>query len=303
MDQAISHESISQTDLARAGRRSGWSEAENRLLWETADEAQQQGLPLKSVFDQIARQTGRRPNSIRNYYYAQVRQHENGQPHAARFVPFTQQEVDWLMEQVLTARAEGQSVRACLQKLSEGDHSLMLRYQNKYRAVIKSRPDYVREMVEKLNDKGVECDTPQVNHRARADINDSSEALASEARRTGDAELARGLRRAGPVPAGQRAAARRPPSPRAAQRDRTHQGICGPERAGPGRRPPTTSAPTSPSASARWRRGSARRRRNNRPIQQEQSQRTAVLRDKSSCPVAPVLTVSFPFYYTTGAHR
>lgn len=191
MDQAISHESISQTELARAGRRSGWSEAENRLLWETADEAQQQGLPLKSVFDQIARQTGRRPNSIRNYYYAQVRQHENGQPHAARFTPFTQQEVDWLMEQVLTARAEGQSVRACLQKLSEGDHSLMLRYQNKYRAVIKSRPDYVREMVRKLNDKGVACDAPQVNHRARADINDSSQSLTAEAHRSGDAELAR----------------------------------------------------------------------------------------------------------------
>ena len=186
MDQAISHDSIS-----RGGRRSGWSESENQLLWETADEAQQQGLPLKAVFDQIARQTGRRPNSIRNYYYAQVRQHENGQTHAARFVPFTQQEVDWLMEQVLTARSEGQSVRACLQRLSNGDHSLMLRYQNKYRAVIKSRPDYVQEMVDRLNEKGVACETPQVNHRVRADIGASSASLTSEARRTGDAELAR----------------------------------------------------------------------------------------------------------------
>ncbi|MBR1559830.1 MAG: hypothetical protein IJ646_06285 [Clostridia bacterium] len=188
MDQAISHESI---EFPRGGRRSGWSESENQLLWETADEAQQQGLPLKAVFDQIARQTGRRPNSIRNYYYAQVRQHENGQSHAARFVPFTQQEVDWLMEQVLTARAEGQSVRSCLQKLAGGDHSLMLRYQNKYRAVIKSRPEYVREMVEKLNAQGVNCDAPQVNHRARADIVESSQSLAAEGRRTGDAELAR----------------------------------------------------------------------------------------------------------------
>ena len=191
MDQAISHESISRETFPRGGRRSGWSESENQLLWEMADEAQQQGLPLKTVFDQIARQTGRRPNSIRNYYYAQVRQHEDGQAHAARFVPFTQQEVDWLMEQVLTARAEGQSVRSCLQKLADGDHSLMLRYQNKYRAVIKSRPEYVKEMVEKLNEKGVACETPQVNHRARADVGASSEELATEARRTGDAELAR----------------------------------------------------------------------------------------------------------------
>ena len=137
--------------ISKTGRRAGWSENENRLLWETADEAQQQGLPLKAVFEQIAKQTGRRPNSIRNYYYAQVRSREDGQAPAARFVPFTQPEVDWLMEQVLIARSEGQSVRSCLQKLSGGDHSLMLRYQNKYRAVIKTRPDYVRALVDRLN--------------------------------------------------------------------------------------------------------------------------------------------------------
>ena len=217
MDQAISHESISHMDFPRTGRRSGWSESENQLLWETADEAQQQGLPLKAVFEQIAKQTGRRPNSIRNYYYAQVRQHENGQPHAARFVPFTQQEVDWLMEQVLTARAEGQSVRACLQKLSNGDHSLMLRYQNKYRAVIKSRPDYVRDLVEKLNEKGVICDAPQVNHRSRADLTESSETLVSEARRSGDSELARACDVLAQYLRGQRSPAAGPELTQAAQ--------------------------------------------------------------------------------------
>lgn len=177
--------------FARAGRRSGWSEAENQLLWETAEGAQQQGLPLKVVFERIAEQTGRRPNSIRNYYYAQVREHGGEDQHPARFVPFTQQEVDWLMEQVLIARAAGQSVRACLQKLSGGDHSLMLRYQNKYRAVLKSRPEYVRELVEKLNEQGVDCEAPTVNHRARADVGQSCARLEEEGRRSGDTELAR----------------------------------------------------------------------------------------------------------------
>ena len=177
--------------ISKTGRRTGWSENENKLLWETADEAQQQGLPLKTVFEQIARQTGRRPNSIRNYYYAQVRSRDDGHTPAARFVPFTQPEVDWLMEQVLIARAEGQSVRSCLQKLSGGDHSLMLRYQNKYRAVIKSRPDYVHALVEKLNSEGISCDTPQVNHRTRSDLNTSCAQMITEAQRAGDAELAR----------------------------------------------------------------------------------------------------------------
>ena len=173
------------------GRRSGWSEAETRMLWETADEAQQQGLPLRAVFERIAEQTGRRPNSIRNYYYAQVRERGEGQQPPARFVPFAPEEVDWLMEQVLVARAAGQSVRSCLQKLAGGDHSLMLRYQNKYRAVLKSRPDYVRDMVERLNDRGVKCDAPQVSHRARADLGESCARLEQEGRRSGDVELAR----------------------------------------------------------------------------------------------------------------
>ena len=177
MDQAIIHEGSGHMELSRAGRRAGWSDTENKLLWETADEAQQQGLPLKAVFEQIARQTGRRPNSIRNYYYAQVREHDGGAERPARFVPFTQQEVDWLMEQVLVARSAGQSVRSCLQKLSGGDHSLMLRYQNKYRAVIKSRPDYVQDIVEKLKAQGVACETPQVNHRVRADLQQSGDVL------------------------------------------------------------------------------------------------------------------------------
>ena len=177
--------------ISRAGRHSGWSEVENKLLWETADEALKQGLPLKAVFEHIAERTGRRPNSIRNYYYAQMRQRDDGQERTQKFIPFTQEEVDWLIEQVLIAKAAGQSVRSCLQKLSGGDHSLMLRYQNKYRAIIKGRPDYVRSIVSSLREKGVECELPQVNHRHRPDMNDSCRNLISGGRSTGDAELAR----------------------------------------------------------------------------------------------------------------
>ena len=179
--------------ISRGGKRMGWSEFESRLLWETAEEAQQRGQPLKAVFERIAQQTGRRPNSIRNYYYSQVRQQEDGPARAQRFVPFTQEEVDWLMEQVLRARAQGQSVRACLQALSEGDHSRMLRYQNKYRSVIKNRPDYVKQLVERLHGEGVDCDQPRVNHRVRADLGEACGQMLEAGRRSGDAELARAL--------------------------------------------------------------------------------------------------------------
>lgn len=179
--------------ITRLGRRSGWSEYENRLLWETADEAQQQGLPLKAVFERISEKTGRRPNSIRNYYYAQVRLKEGDGAHSARFIPFTQSEVDSLIKDVLRARTAGRSVRSCLQELSGGDHSLMLRYQNKYRSVIKNRPDYVQQIVDELNAEGVECSAPQVNHRPRLDLREAIDALGSEAAMHSDPELARAI--------------------------------------------------------------------------------------------------------------
>ena len=55
------------------------------------------------------------------------------------------------------ARAAGQSVRACLQKLSGGDHSLMLRYQNKYRTIMKHRPELAAQVMEELRQEGLPC--------------------------------------------------------------------------------------------------------------------------------------------------
>ena len=182
---------MEQSALSEKSRHSGWSESESKLLWETADEAQQQGLPLKQVFEQIAWQTGRRPNSIRNYYYAQARLREDGTHRAARFVPFTEPEVEQLVENVLRGKSRGQSVRACLQELAGGDHSLMLRYQNKYRSVLKNRPELIKSAAEKLRAQGIACDETQVRPRVRATLPDAAEKLASTARETSDPELVR----------------------------------------------------------------------------------------------------------------
>lgn len=189
---------------SRMAKRSGWSEKETNLLWETADEAQQQGLPLKTVFDRIAAQTGRRPNSIRNYYYAQVRQREGEHEHPARFVPFREDEVKWLLEMVLRDRAEGRSVRSCLQRLADGDHSLMLRYQNKYRAVIKSRPELVQEIVEELNREGVKCTLPEVNHRTRITVGEAADHMTGSVAWSRDAELVRAVETLASFLSGQR---------------------------------------------------------------------------------------------------
>ena len=50
--------------------RGGWREEETALLLSCVRQAEQEGRPLRQAFLQTAEALGRRPNSIRNYYYA-----------------------------------------------------------------------------------------------------------------------------------------------------------------------------------------------------------------------------------------
>ena len=55
---------------------------------------------------------------------------------------------------MLLALSRGQSVRACTLDLAEGDTRRMLRFQNKYRALLKSQPERVLNMRSALIAKG-----------------------------------------------------------------------------------------------------------------------------------------------------
>lgn len=151
--------------------RMGWKPEEDELLWKEVEYARQQGKPLKSVFDSVAAQTGRKPNSIRNYYYARRKDEGEASMHNPAFIPFTAQEIWNLLENVLTDQAKGISVRACTLRLGEGDNKAMLRYQNKYRSLIKTNPALVKRVVEQLRESGQATFDPyeaQNNKRKRA---------------------------------------------------------------------------------------------------------------------------------------
>lgn len=138
------------------GPHGGWQKSEIDALQRRIDEAARTGESLRSVFDQLGQQLGRKPNSIRNFYYAQVR--SQGAESAERALPFetfSQDEVEQLVKSVLTARAQGMSVRACVRKLADGDRTRMLRYQNKYRSTIRSRPELVSRVMAQLSKEGV----------------------------------------------------------------------------------------------------------------------------------------------------
>ena len=118
---------------ARIRSRTGWQDSETDRLFTAVKEANASGVPLRTVFEQLAGDLGRKPNSIRNYYYACLRDRPDAAPRSPAFTPFTPEETRQLLRQVLMARGRGMSVRSCVMQLAEGSHSRMLRYQNKYR--------------------------------------------------------------------------------------------------------------------------------------------------------------------------
>ncbi len=140
--------------------KSGWSQSETELLLSEVRKAESEGSPLKTVFDKVAMITGRKPNSIRNYYYMKIRQSQELDIKISSFIPFTQQEVKDLMIHTLTRQYAGKSVRSIMLEMAGGDKKNMLRYQNKYRSTIKNSPEYVNAIIEELKEQNIPCYNP-----------------------------------------------------------------------------------------------------------------------------------------------
>ena len=143
------------TQITTHHPRSGWKEDEARLLFDTVRAAAEDGRSLREVFQEVGGQLQRKPNSIRNYYYARVRETPDLSPRPTPFRAFTPEELHTLLREVLMGRGQGESVRACVTRLSGGDRSQMLRMQNKYRSVLKNRPELLMEAAEELRQEGL----------------------------------------------------------------------------------------------------------------------------------------------------
>ena len=157
---AVSMSQTSTVTNPRSGGhpgRAGWQEAETARLFTAVREANASGAPLRSVFESLSTDLGRKPNSIRNYYYACLRQQPDAAERTPAFRPFTPEETHELLRQVLMARGRGISVRACVMQLADGSHSRMLRYQNKYRTILKHRPELIAEVARELRQEGLPC--------------------------------------------------------------------------------------------------------------------------------------------------
>ncbi len=139
-----------------------WSIEEAKRLFSLVEKASESGQSLATAFAVIAGESGRSVNSVRNYYYSQLRVFEM-MPSVAKqlgirvisarrasFTLFSKEEIDLLLERVLIGKANGRSVRSVIAELSGGDKKKALRLQNKYRSTVACHRDRVKLVTSRL---------------------------------------------------------------------------------------------------------------------------------------------------------
>ncbi len=122
-----------------------WKNSEVKELFEVVENYKEKNKSLKLAFISHAEKYGRKPNSVRNYYYHEV---DNLKEDGSRLEKlginlslhnktnveyFSPDEEKQLMKEVDEMVQKGVSVRKACLTLSGGDVRQMLRFQNKYR--------------------------------------------------------------------------------------------------------------------------------------------------------------------------
>jgi len=84
------------------------------------------------------------------------------------FVQFSREEIYGLLRTLLAAGARGESIRGASLKLAGGDKTLMLRYQNKYRSLIKSARPLVEVVMADMDQDGDKYLSPYETQKTSA---------------------------------------------------------------------------------------------------------------------------------------
>lgn len=122
---------------------------------------ERKGVNLTKIFEQFSLKTGKAQGTIRNMYYALVKfsakNHEFTKKYldgvtlsASKIVEFSKKEESELVEKILVLKQQGKSVRQAIGILSNGDEKLALRYQNKYRNILKKSPELIEKTSKKI---------------------------------------------------------------------------------------------------------------------------------------------------------
>ena len=116
---------------------------------------------LKNAFLGYAKISGKTQGTIRNLYYQIVKlsnedktfcdKYLNGKPLSSNRIEFfCEAEEKEMLKKIFILKGEGYSVRSAINKITNGEQKLALRYQNKYRDVIKNRKELVSAIIDEI---------------------------------------------------------------------------------------------------------------------------------------------------------
>ncbi len=131
----------------------GFTDDEVAELASAAEQAKINNEKLTVVFEDFAKKHGRAKGSVRNFYYEFIRMCSQDEelknkyfknlPAVSRPKAFDKDEEKFLIDKILNGKRQNKSVRRVISELSGGDEKLSLRYQNKYRNILKNDPELI----------------------------------------------------------------------------------------------------------------------------------------------------------------
>lgn len=138
----------------------GFTRSEVLELAAEAEKAKNGNGRLSDVFDAFAKKHNRARGSVRNFYYEFMRMCDQSpslsekyfvsRPPVNRARAFSEDEEKMLVEKILAGRRDNKSVRRTIIELAGGDEKLTLRYQNKYRNILKNDRELISRTAEDL---------------------------------------------------------------------------------------------------------------------------------------------------------
>lgn len=140
----------------------GYAKAEAEQFVEYMTAGKRAGKTLTALFAGYGKEHGRACGSVRNYYYRLLKTDsaaargllKDSELRAETVRPFTDDEKEEMLQKILLERGKGTSVRRAIANVCGGDEKKMLRYQNKFRNMLKKQPDEVRAAAQRLGISG-----------------------------------------------------------------------------------------------------------------------------------------------------
>ena len=136
-----------------SGKINGYTEEEAKTLVEYIRKGKKSGKTLTALFAAYGAEHGRARGSVRNYYYALMRSAgsdervmkllDGKELSVEKIREFTEEETDEALKSILAEKSKGISVRRAIMNVTGADAKLGLRWQNKYRNVLKKQPERI----------------------------------------------------------------------------------------------------------------------------------------------------------------